>query len=113
MASDDEDEKRFWKSANQAEWKAKEDQREKSGKSPRSATTFATTSSIPTAPMNLPFSTLSAVNVPQAKRRRYINKSRDVCPSCGSVGHWSNERTGPLPTVPSHTSVTPVATSKT
>ena len=112
LASDDEDEKRLWKSANRAERKAKEDQREKSRKRPRSATAFATTSPVPIAPMNLPFSTLSAVNVPQAQRRRYIDKSRDVCRSCGRVGHWSNECTGPLPTVPSHTSVTPVATSK-
>ena len=112
LASDDEDEKRLWKSANRAERKAKEDQREKSRKRPRSATAFATTSPVPIAPMNLPFSTLSTVNVPQAQRRRYIDKSRDVCRSCGRVGHWSNECTGPLPTVPSHTSVTPVATSK-
>ena len=105
LASDDEDEKQLWKSANRAERKAKEDQREKSCKRPRSATAFATTSPVPIAPMNLPFSTLSAVNVPQAQRRRYIDKSRDVCRSCGRVGHWSNECTGPLPTVPSHTSL--------
>ena len=78
LASDNEDEKRLWKSANRAERKAKEDQRENSRKRPRSATTFATTSPVPIAPMNLPFSTLSAVNVPQAQRG-YILINPGMC----------------------------------